>query len=160
MNVRIVYDSVFGNTKQIASAIQEAMGEDVVLLKADKTPTDGLKDFDILILGSPTRAFTATKTVKQFLKSIPKGALTGVTIAAFDTRIDPAEANSRLFSFLVKIFGYAADSLADQLIRKGGTQAVVPEGFFVNDSEGPLRSGETERAAAWAHQILGKGTIT
>lgn len=54
---------------------------------------------------------------------------------------------------MVKIFGYAAEPIARQLMKKGGTLALPPEGFYVKASEGPLKDGELDRAAAWARQI-------
>ena len=32
-----------------------------------------------------------------------------------------------------------------------------PEGFFVEDTEGPLQAGELERAASWALKLLNPG---
>jgi hypothetical protein len=60
----------------------------------------------------------------------------------------------RILAFFVKIFGYAAQPIADRLQKKGGELAVPPEGFYVGDTEGPLFEGELERAADWAKQIL------
>jgi len=37
---------------------------------------------------------------------------------------------------------------------KGGYLAAEPEGFIVEDSEGPLKKGELERAASWAKGIV------
>jgi len=54
---------------------------------------------------------------------------------------------------MVKLFGYAAEPIAKRLGRKGGELAVTPEGFLVEGTEGPLKEGELERAAAWAERI-------
>jgi flavodoxin len=156
MNICIVYDSVFGNTEQIASALRDEMGDDAVLVKASQASVNDLEHVEVLIVGSPTRAFTATKPVKQFLKAIPNGFLKGVKVAAFDTRIDTAEVHNRILTLLVGIFGYAAEPIAKQLVRKGGTLVANPEGFMVKDSEGPLKDGEAARAAAWARSIQEK----
>jgi hypothetical protein len=106
----------------------------------------------VLIVGSPTRAFSATPAIKKLVGSIPGGGLSGVKVAAFDTRFSPADTNSRILRFLVKLFGYAAEPIAKRLQKKGGQPAVAPGGFFVRDTEGPLKEGELERAAAWARQ--------
>lgn len=71
-----------------------------------------------------------------------------------DTRISVNDANSRLLTVLVKIFGYAAKPIAKKLIKKGGKLLIPPEGFFVKDSEGPLKAGELERAANWAGLVI------
>ena len=56
-------------------------------------------------------------------------------------------------NILVKLFGYAAKPIASKLERKGGELIILPEGFFVKDSEDPLKEGELERAADWAKLI-------
>lgn len=147
----IVYDSMFGNTEKVAQAIGGALGTQVVRV-GDIKP-EHLVGLDILIVGSPTQAFQALKPIKAFLKDIPAGALKGVKVAAFDTRADVQEVGSRILTLFVKLFGYAAEPIAAQLIKKGGIQAIAPAGFFVTDKEGPLKKGELERAAAWAQQV-------
>lgn len=154
MNVLIVYDSVFGNTKKVAQAMQEALGAGARMQQAGAAAAGDLRGLDLLIVGSPTRAFRATAAVKAFLNTIPAGALKGVKVAAFDTRMYLPDVNSKFLNFMVGIFGYAAEPMAKKLVRKGGVQAMAPEGFFVKDSEGPMKDGEIERAAAWARQAL------
>ena len=56
--------------------------------------------------------------------------------------------------FMAGLFGYAAEPIAKRLKKAGGDEAVTPAGFIVTDTEGPLKEGELERAAAWVKQIL------
>ena len=156
MKALVVYDSVFGNTEQMAFAIRDGLGSEVEAVRVGHARHDQLPGLEYLVVGSPTRAFNPTKAITSFLKGIPGGNLEGVKVAAFDTRIDPEDVNSRVLNFFVKIMGYAAKPIGDRLQKKGGALVVPPEGFFVNDTEGPLREGELERAAAWARQILEK----
>ena len=89
------------------------------------------------------------------LKSIPKDGLKGVKVTAFDTRFTEAEIEKvKVLAFLVRLFGYAAEPIADRLQKKGGELAVPPEAFYVSETEGPLLEGELERAEDWAKQIL------
>ena len=53
----------------------------------------------------------------------------------------------------MKLFGYTAKPIASKFERKGGELIISPEGFFVKDSEGPLKDGELERAADWVKLI-------
>jgi len=39
-------------------------------------------------------------------------------------------------------------------VKKGGDRVLSLEGFYVQDSEGPLKDGELERAADWVREIL------
>ena len=156
MKAMVVYDSVHGNTEQVAQAVARALGspEEVETLRVTEVDVGQLADLDILIVGAPTHAFQPSPAAKTFLKSIPIGALEGVRVAAFDTRISVEDTDSTILSFMIKLFGYAAKPIADRLKRKGGDLALPPEGFFVEGTEGPLREGELERAAEWAKPIV------
>jgi flavodoxin len=111
----------------------------------------------LLIVGSPTRGFRPAPDTTALLKRIPGGALKGVKVAAFDTRISASDVKSAaapLLRGLTKVFGWAAKPISDALAKAGGEVVVPPEGFAVLASEGPLKEGELERAVAWAKQIL------
>lgn len=151
MKTLIVYDSVFGNTEQIAQAIGSSLGskENVGTFRVSDVKPEQLIGLDLLIVGSPTRAFKPTKAIVDFLKKIPSDGLKGVKVAAFDTRISTTDINSRLLGMVMKLFGYAAKPIANKLKKKGGDLIVYPEGFFVKGTEGPLKDGELERAANW-----------
>lgn len=152
MKALVVYDSVFGNTGQIAQAVGAALGAEA--LKVDEVQAEHLAGVSLLAVGSPTRAFKPTPAMVKFLKGLPAGSLKGVKVAAFDTRVQVELVGSAVLTFFVKIFGYAADPMLKLLQRKGGEAALQPEGFFVLESEGPLKEGELERAAAWVRQAL------
>lgn len=155
MKVLIVYDSIFGNTEKIALAISNSLSskENVEIFRVSNVKLEQLIGLDLLIVGSPTRAFRPTKAITNFLKRIPSNGLKGVKVAAFDTRISPTNVNSRFLNILVKLFGYAAKPIANKLEKKGGELIILPEGFFVKDSEGPLKDGEIGRAVDWAKLI-------
>jgi len=112
-----------------------------------------LEGIDLLIVGSPTQGFRATKPIQRFIEGVPAHALKGTDVAAFDTRIPASDVGAGL-RLLMKMGGYAAPRIANALKKKGGNLAAPPEGFFVKDKEGPLKEGEAERAADWAKGIL------
>jgi flavodoxin len=153
----IIYDTFYGNTERIAFAISEALnsGEGTATLKVGDAKPEQLTGLDYLIVGSPTRGFRPTKPISAFLNSVPKDGLKGVKVASFDTRISTVDVKPGVLGFFVNLFGYAAKPIADALTKKGGILAVPPEGFYVEGSEGPLKEGELERAAAWAKLIIG-----
>jgi len=157
MKVLIVYDSVFGNTEKIAQVIGNAMGSqaEVNILRVGNVKQENLRGLDVLIVGSPTRAFKPTKEITNFLNGFPKNGLKGVKVAAFDTRFTmSAIEESRVLPFFVRLFGYAAKPISNRLKKKGGELIISPEGFFVEGVEGPLKEGEIERAASWAKEIV------
>ena len=156
MKALVVYDSVFGNTEKVAHAMGDALGSqaEVQTLRVGEVKPEHLTGLDALIVGSPTRGFSPTPAIKNWLKNLSSNSLKDVRVAAFDTRIAVEDVNSAILHFLVKIFGYAAKPIGDRLTKKGGNVSMPPEGFFVEGSEGPLRDGELERAKDWARQIL------
>jgi flavodoxin len=155
MKVLVIYDSVFGNTEKVARAIAEGLGKKaaVEMKRPAEVTVDGLAGFDLLVVGSPTRSFQATEATAALLKSLPAGCLQGRRVAAFDTRIDAKDIQQAAFRFMVKTGGYAAKKIADRLKKAGGVLAAAPEGFIVEATEGPMRSGELERAAAWGEEL-------
>ena len=159
MKALVIYDSYFGNTEQIAQAIGNALGspEDVEILRVGNVKPEQLAGLELLIVGSPTRAFRPTPAITNLLKGIPTNGLGGVKVAAFDTGIAIADMKPAILRFMAGVFGYAAKRIASRLQKKGGQLAVPPEGFLVMGAEGPLKEGELERAADWARQVMATG---
>ena len=157
MKALVAYDSTYGNTEQVARAIGTALGPQVEAetLRVGEVTPERLAGVELLVVGCPTQKFSPTGVTTRFLKSIPQDGLRGVKVAAFDTRFTVAEIEKvKILAFFVRIFGYAAEPLADRLQKKGGELVVPPEPFYVSDTEGPLLDGELERAGKWAKQIL------
>lgn len=147
MNALIIYDSVFGNTKKIAMAIAAELGTKAV--SVDQVKLEELGELDLLVVGSPTRKFSPTESISKLLNDLPKNHLSGVSVAAFDTRIALETIDSKVFRFIVNKGGYAAKTIAKALEKKGGKLVVPSEGFFVTGEQGPLKDGELERAMQW-----------
>jgi flavodoxin I len=158
MKAVVVYDSYFGNTEKIAQAIGSALAVkgDVSVVKASEASLDLLQGLDLIVVGSPTRAFSQSEGIKAFLDKLSTISLRGVKSAAFDTRMPPEVTNNGVYTFFSRIFGYAAPKIASMLKKKGCVEQMPPEGFTVMGSEGPLKDGELERAAEWGRAILEK----
>ncbi|MFO7979268.1 MAG: flavodoxin family protein [Candidatus Aminicenantes bacterium] len=152
MKILIIYDSMYGNTEKIARAMGDAIPENIKVIRADKAGPSEVESIDLLIVGSPTQGFRATKPVQTFIEKIHKSSLKGMKVAAFDTRMPEAEVGKGL-RFIMRMGGYAAPRIAKAFKKMGGSLVVPPEGFFVKDKEGPLKEGELERAAAWAKKV-------
>ena len=156
MKAAVVYDSVFGNTDKIAGAIADALRSQVgvEILQAGNLTSAQLLGSDLLIVGSPTRGFRPTETVTALLKGISSKALEGVKVAAFDTRLSADDMDSAAARFVINTGRYAAKRIANALSKAGGELVLPPEGFCVQATEGPLKTGELERAAEWATRTL------
>jgi flavodoxin len=161
MKAVVIYESWFGNTKAVAEAIAGGIGfEDVVLAEAGKGLPD-LDDVDLFVVGGPTHAHGLSSAstrkgalqrgadgdlpgegIRGFLQTLPPGD--GRAAAAFDTRADMP----------IVLTGSASRGIAKRLRRLGYELVAPAESFVVTDTEGPLKDGELDRAAAWATTLV------
>lgn len=146
MKALVVYDSKFGNTKQVAQAIADTLAERYTVQVIPAPEAGPLPaDVDLLVLGGPTHAHGLSVPLRALLAGVSRGSLRGVPAATFDTRFQM----SRWLS------GSAARVAARRLRRARCVLVVPPESFFVaRAQEGPLLPGELERAGAWARGLL------
>ena len=142
MNAIVVYDSKFGNTERLALVIAGALGGAKSVRVDPGVPVD-LRGVDLLVIGAPTQAWNATPAIHTFLKDIPAQQLRDLPVACFDTRFDKPR----------WLTGSAAQRIAGKLRAAGAAFVVPPESFFVVASEGPLKTGEIERAIGWGQMI-------
>jgi flavodoxin len=153
MKILIVYDSLFGNTRQIAQAVAEACtGHEVQVIQAKDAQAVQLSGQDFLFVGSPTHGGRPSEETKKFLDRIPPASIKDLKAATFDTGI-PVEGQGRFTRWILRIFGYAAKRIAKPLQARGA-RIVGMETFFVLEKEGPLREGELGRAKQWAGNML------
>ena len=127
MKALIVYDSVYGNTEEIARAVAGALtpaGEVKVLRVGEANPLE-CESVDLLVVGSSTQGGKPTPAIQDFLSKIPANALKNVSVTSFDTRVK---------IIVARVFGYAAGRIADSLKDKGGHIAAPPEGFIVRSN--------------------------
>jgi flavodoxin len=170
MRVVVVYESMYGNTRQIADAIAKgfASAADVTIEQIGPAEHMRLDDVDLLVVGGPThaRGMSRQSTRKAAAEAAlkPKSNVTleagtqghGVRewlelmkqgkgkAAAFDTRIKgPAW-----------IMGSAAKGIARGLTQKGFTLVSEPTSFFVT-KDNVLRPDERARATAWGEELAG-----
>lgn len=145
MNTCIVYDSIFGNTKQVAEALANALRKfgQVEIITVEHTHPLELANMDVLILGSPTQGWRPTPTMRDLLEYIPAEALNKLTIACFDTRFDRS----------TMLTGSAAKQMTKRLHKRGASHLLPTKSFFVEGTHGPLKAGELEEAVKWSHLI-------
>ncbi|HKE68734.1 MAG TPA: flavodoxin domain-containing protein [Nocardioidaceae bacterium] len=163
MRALIVYESMFGNTRNVAEAIAEGLADHVAtdIVEVGVAPAQPPADVDLLVLGGPThamgltrpktRADAATKTseplvsrgdgVREWLAALPQ-ADQDRAAAAFDTRID-----ARWMP------GSAAHGIAKRLRRHGYRLVAPAQSYYVDDMTGPLKADELERARRWGSRL-------
>ena len=147
----VVYDSEYGNTDKIAHVIAHTI--EARILPVSKARVEDLDSVSVLVVGSPTQGGRPTPALQKFLEKIPDHKLENRRVAAFDTRFAIGEHGLGL-KLVMKTIGFAAPRIASELTSKGGDLACGPEGFIVNDKEGPLKDGEIERASSWAKNVV------
>ena len=142
MKSLVIYDSAFGNTKQIAQAIARGLESEIILVGDCKA--ENLDGLDLLIVGSPINGWRPLPSITNFLNSLAKDKLKGLAVSTFDTRV-------KLF-----IHGDAKNQIAKHLASLGAKVITPPEAFYVKGKEGPLFEGELDRALEWGKSIKNK----
>lgn len=142
MRALVLYDSIYGNTKQIAAAIADVLRAELVAVGIVNDQPELLQNCDLLVVGSPINGWRPTQRTGDFLQGLRAGELNGCRVATFDTRM-------RIF-----FHGDAAGKIAEALSRAGATVIGEAQGFLVKGKEGPLVDGELERARIWAKTLL------
>jgi hypothetical protein len=157
----VVYESVFGDAKQIAMAIAEGLATrlPVDVASAREAPAQVPGDVRMLVVGGPNHGFSMPRrssregAVKQQGADIPDTTFglhewmdrvqlpPRIEAAAFDTRMDRPTLITKLDH---------ASKTEEKLLRGlGATLASPAEHFFVTGTRGPLADGEADRARRW-----------
>lgn len=140
----VVYDSNFGNTKIIAVEIAKNIGGDTKLISVQDYKDSDLKGIDLLIFGSPINGWRPSEASIKLLKKLSGKIKKGLKFSTFDTRV-------KLF-----IHGDAKEKMATILRDAGAEQVFESQAFYVKGKQGPILSGELEKAANWAKLIKSK----
>lgn len=167
MRAVIIYESVFGNTHQVAEAIAKGIrsqlpGADVACLPVSAGTAAMLKDADLLVAGGPThmRGLSSRmsrskgaegeqkKTPGVHVESGSGGPGLRDWFKGLARPARPAAAGAFDTRIDVRMAGGAAPGIARRL-RRRGYQVLATEGFIVDGTHGPLRDGELERAREW-----------
>jgi hypothetical protein len=167
VTVLVVYESMFGNTREIAEAVAGGLAaagaRGVALVAVDDAPAKPPDDVDLLVVGGPTHAFGMTRPptrrdaaarpgaistgrlgIREWLQSLGTG-VPGVAVATFDTRIRKP-----------RVPGSAGKGAARRLRSLGFALVAPPETFWVRGTDGPLYEGERDRARDWGAALAAR----
>ena len=107
MKALVVYESMFGNTEQIAQAVAAGLGEsvEVQLVEVTDAPTEADSEVALIVAGGPTHAFSMSREntradaiskgapegeqefgLREWLSALPSGQHTE-KMATFDTKV-------------------------------------------------------------------------
>jgi flavodoxin len=173
MRAVVVYESIYGNTREIAEAIADGLRAggpaEVEVMSVESATARGLDGVDMLVAGGPTHMHGMTSSMSRRIAvkaaedeglEVEPGAADGPGLrswlrdqrgdgtraAAFDTRGDASPT----------VTGMAARGIAKRLRRRGFETIVEPESFLVEESEGPLAAGEVDRARRWGETLAAR----
>jgi len=177
MKITVVYESMFGNTHQVAQAISDGVREaqpdaDVECVPVGDASTELIKSTNLLVVGGPThiRGMTSGFSRKMGIKGEQKdkaggepadeleGDAEGPGVREWFNGLPKVEDGGQAAAFDTRLGSSMAGGAAreiDRRLRKHGYHLVSdPEGFVVEDAHGPLRTGEIERAKQWGAQLI------
>lgn len=171
MNAVVIYESMFGGTRQVGEAIAqglEGMGFTTSVVAASDAPVD-LTAYRLVVVGAPTHAHSMPRAssrrqaaewaqnpdkgltlepgagnegVREWLKRLPAGIPSGNTAyATFSTRVDMA-----------KILSGDASVAIEKRLHDAGRPVLAHADFLV-DHDSALIDGELDRARAWAGSV-------
>ncbi|HUI00047.1 MAG TPA: flavodoxin domain-containing protein [Nitrososphaerales archaeon] len=133
----VLYDTVFGNTEKVASALARGLRRycEVDFQAITEADPARLSGYDLIAVGAPTQGFTAHRPMKDFLSRLESKGLEGRLGFAFDTKID-----SRLSGSAAKFIEERLGKLGLKMARPRAS-AIVSGGTKDN----VLREGEEAR---------------
>jgi len=143
MRACVIFDTRYGNTEKIAKSFETGLTEagiQTVCVNAKDVAVDSLKQYDLICVGSPTEAFTASKPMKEFLGKLKSIGLSGRYGFAFDTKLD-----WRLSGSAAKFIEKELNNLGLQLIapRESAIVFALKERGAITGAR--LKEGEEKR---------------
>lgn len=155
MKVIVVYDTSYGNTKKIAETITDTLKDskiEVDLFYVKDVKKLNSKDYDFLIIGSPTRMGTMSFAIKSFLGRVNSEEWMNKSFVAFDTEnpenIEQSRVQNKEWS--------AVEKIAKKLKEKKMNQLLPVLKAHVVGQKGPLVEGEIDRTKVYARDTLTK----
>jgi len=148
----VIYDTSYGNTKKIAETIAETLKEsgiEVDLFYVKDVKKLSAKDYDFLVLGSPTKFGTMSFAIRGFLGKVKSEEWMNKPFTAFDTEnpenIEHARIEKKEWS--------AAEKIAEKLREKKMNQLLPVLKAAVLGQKGPLQEGEIERTKEYSREL-------
>jgi hypothetical protein len=162
MRALVIYESIWGNTEQLAREVAAGIGDGADVVAAESAPAELDAELDLLVVAGPTHAFSMSteatrqsarqqgaeripvRGIREWIEALSSPAR-AVPVATFDTRVVSP-----------RLPGSAAKKAMKRLVGLGFRAVAKPETFGVHGYTGPLADGELERARRWGADLAGK----
>jgi hypothetical protein len=159
MHAVVIFESIWGNTEQLARAVAAGIGDRTEVIDAVTAPSALGEDVDILIVAGPTHAFSMStegtrkaardqgatqipeRGIREWIEALSSPAR-AIPVATFDTRVVSP-----------RLPGSAAKKAMKRLVALGFQPIAQPETFGVHGYAGPVADGELDRARAWGSEL-------
>jgi len=145
----IIYESKYGNTRQVAEQIAEGMrqvhGIEVNLTEVGQVDLNAVANFDAILIGSPKHMGRLTGGIRRLIDKLNKLKLDNKKAAVFDT-------------YLSKDFEKAVKKMEKQIVDKapGLTLAAPGLSIRVDDMKGPISADELPKCKEFGVNVATK----
>ena len=139
----VVFDTRFANTEKIAKSFEAGLkqaGIQTTCMNQREVSFESLKGYDLICIGAPTEAFSAFKSMKEFLSELKNFDLIGKYGFAFDTKIE-----SRLSGSAAKYIEKELNNLGLQMIAPRESAIVSSQRHGGTITGATLKEGEDLR---------------
>nr|BEK63465.1 flavodoxin family protein [Kitasatospora purpeofusca] len=177
MHTVIVYESMYGNTREIAEAIADGIhradpAAAVDCLPVAEAEAELTRSADLLVVGGPTHLHGMSSGMSRRMAASAEAKREGHEEAAREARETAGGEGLRTWFRHLPDTGHgthaaafdtrgaaansggAAPGIARRLEHHHYDVVAEPEGFVVEGVDGPLRAGELDRARAWGAALL------
>ncbi|MFE7189556.1 flavodoxin family protein [Kitasatospora sp. NPDC057541] len=182
MHTVIVYESMYGNTREVAEAIAEgvhgaAPAAAVDCLPVAEATAELTRSADLLVVGGPTHMHGMSSGLSRRMAAAAEARKEGHEETAREARetaegeglrswfrhLPDTEHGTHAAAFDTRGAGSgsggAAPGIAHRLEHHHYDVVAEPEGFVVEGVDGPLRAGELDRARAWGAALVQRRTV-
>ena len=144
--VIVVYESKYGNTKQVAETIVEGMNEieriEAVLKEPKHVEPTEVLDYDVILIGSPNHIGGPTRGIRKFIDKLGKIGLEGKPGAVFDT-------------YMGGDFNKAVRKMEKRINEKVHGLKLITSGLSIKvaGTKGPIVEGELTKCKDFGKKI-------
>jgi flavodoxin len=142
----IIYESRYGNTRQVAEQIAEGMrqirGTEVTLAEVEQVDLNDVVNFDAILIGTPNHMGRPTRGIRRLIDNLDKLKLDNKKVAVFDT-------------YLSKDFEKAVKKMEKQIVDKAPGLILAAPGLSirVDGMRGPISADELPKCKEFGVNI-------